>query len=160
MRVNDAVTGAVLVVLGAAVTLQSRSFPDVPGQQYGAAVFPTIVALALAGCGAVLIAQGLRRRAAPAEAPLVGEERADWTRSGRAWFNLLSCLALVVGYVLLAPTVGFLAAMTMLTTLACLLLGVRWWIALVVGLAAAIVIHQGFTILLRVPLPRGVVIPF
>ncbi len=160
MRVNDAVTGAILVVLGSAVTLQSRGFPDVPGQQYGAAVFPTVIALALVGCGAVLIAQGLRRRPAPAEAPPPGEERSDWTRSGRAWFNLLACLALVVGYVLLAPVIGFLAAMTILTALVCLLLGVRWWIALAVGLAAAIVIHQGFTVLLRVPLPRGVVIPF
>jgi putative tricarboxylic transport membrane protein len=160
MRVNDAVTGAVLVVLGGAVTLQSRGFPPVPGQQYGAAVFPTIVALALVGCGVLLIAQGVRRRSAPAATPSAGEERADWTRSGRAWFNLLTCVALVIGYIVLAPTLGFLASMTLLTAAVCLLLGVRWWVALVVGLTAALVIHQGFTILLRVPLPRGVVIPF
>lgn len=160
MRVNDSVTGAVLVVLGAAVTLQAQSFPDIPGQQYGAGVFPTLIALALAGCGLVLIAQGLRRRSAPAQAPAPGEERADWTRSGRAWFSLFACIALVVGYILFAPTIGFVAAMTILTAAVCLLLGVRWWVALVVGVAGAIVIHQAFTLLLRVPLPRGVIVPF
>lgn len=160
MRVNDAVTGTLLVVLGAAVTLQAQSFPAIPGQQYGAAVFPTLVALALAVCGFVLIAQGLKRRAAPADAPGAGEERADWTRSGRAWFNLLAALALVVGYILFAPTIGFVAAMTIVAAGACLLLGVRWWVALIVGVSAALVIHQAFTLLLRVPLPRGVIVPF
>ena len=46
MRVNDAVTGAVLLVLSLAVVWHVRSFPTIPGQPYGAALYPLLV-----GCG-------------------------------------------------------------------------------------------------------------
>ncbi|GBD49547.1 tripartite tricarboxylate transporter TctB family protein [Methylopila sp. Yamaguchi] len=159
MRVNDAIIGAALVGLGAATTYAARAFPAIPGQQYGASVFPTVVAVFLAGCGLKLVFDGVRRRRV-AEPPQPGETRGDWCRSGRAWFNLAACLALVAGYVLFAPVLGFLLAMAAVVTGCCLLLDAKPWVALVVGVATAVVIHQAFTLLLRVPLPRGVLLPF
>ena len=73
MRVNDALLGALLIALAVALALYAQTFPNVPGQEYGAAVFPTLVAIGLLGSGALLVRSGLRSRA-PAIA------WADWAR--------------------------------------------------------------------------------
>ncbi len=63
MKFNDAVFGAIFLVLGLAIVSHVRSFPTIPGQQIGPALFPGLVAAGLAGCGALLIWSGLRDRA-------------------------------------------------------------------------------------------------
>ena len=40
MRFNDAVFGFVLIAFAVAAGLATRSFPQIPGQEYGAALFP------------------------------------------------------------------------------------------------------------------------
>ena len=47
MRINDAILGAVLLAFAVAVGLYARTLPAIPGQEYGASVFPTWIALAL-----------------------------------------------------------------------------------------------------------------
>jgi len=70
VRVNDAVIGAVLLVLSLAVVWHVRSFPTIPGQTYGAALYPFLVGCGLGVCSLLLIVKGLRERA-----PIVGTGR-------------------------------------------------------------------------------------
>ena len=84
MRVNDAIIGAVLIALAAALAFWSQSFPDIPGQQYGAAVFPTLIAVGLPGSGVLLIVSGMRQQRSGdrlgglgARAPRVAQRRRD-----------------------------------------------------------------------------------
>ena len=40
MKLNDAVWGALLALLGAAIVVHVQSFPRIPGQNVGPALFP------------------------------------------------------------------------------------------------------------------------
>ena len=62
MKINDAVFGALLLVLGLAVLLHVQSFPKIPGQNVGPALFPGSVAGALVVCALLLIVSGVRSR--------------------------------------------------------------------------------------------------
>ena len=44
MKLNDAVVGLVLLALAAAVWVAVRDFPNIPGQNVGPALFPTLIA--------------------------------------------------------------------------------------------------------------------
>ena len=54
MKVSDRVTGAMLVALGVAAYWGGSLLPPVPGQQVGPNVFPMVVGIGLALCGALI----------------------------------------------------------------------------------------------------------
>jgi len=62
MRINDAITGAVLVVFAIAEITYTRTFPSLHGQAYGPDLFPAIIGFGLVGCGLVLMVRGLLSR--------------------------------------------------------------------------------------------------
>ena len=68
---------------------------------------------------------------------------------------LLTCAAFVF-YLLAVQRFGFLVTATILLLVLFLQLRVKPWLAVVVALAAALVIHLAFYKLLRVSLPWGV----
>ena len=45
MRINDAVIGAVLVLFALAMMWHTRTFPAMPGQDYGPALFPVLIGI-------------------------------------------------------------------------------------------------------------------
>ena len=63
MRVNDAVIGAALVLFALAMIWYTRTFPAMPGQHYGPALFPVLIGIGLLLTGVVLIVSGLRSAA-------------------------------------------------------------------------------------------------
>ena len=71
MKLNDAVWGALLIFFSAAVLTHVQSFPSIPGQKVGPALFPGLLAVGLAVCAVVLIVKGLAARAQ-------GGDRARW----------------------------------------------------------------------------------
>jgi putative tricarboxylic transport membrane protein len=70
VRLNDAVIGVVLVLFALAVIGYARTFPAMPGQNYGPALFPTLIGIGLALAGAILIVGGVARRKTDPLAPL------------------------------------------------------------------------------------------
>ena len=64
MKINDAIFGALLVLLGVVVLVHVQGFPMIPGQQVGPALFPGLIAAGFIGCGALHIVSGIRNRAA------------------------------------------------------------------------------------------------
>ena len=150
MKINDAIFGAVFLLLGLAVLVHVQAFPKIPGQQVGPALFPGTVASLLAICGVLLIVSGVRKRK---EEPWY--ETAEWMRSGRHFIAFAAIVGGVVAYVLLATHVGFLLVAPVLLWIWFSVLGVRPVRAIVVAVAASLVIWYAFYKLLRVPLPWG-----
>ena len=103
MRINDAILGGVLLVFSLVVGLYARTFPAIPGQEYGASVFPTWISIALGLCSIVLIAGGMRQWA---ETGAVALE--PWARSGHHLRTLAITIALVVFYILASTPLGFI----------------------------------------------------
>ena len=62
MKINDAVFGVVLLALGVVVLWHVQSFPKIPGQNVGPALFPGSIAAGLIVCALLLIVSGLRSR--------------------------------------------------------------------------------------------------
>ena len=151
MKVNDALIGAALAALGAVVLWHIQSFPPMPGQKYGPAWFPGLIAIGLMVCGALLVVARLR---ATSPAPIVALP--DWMRRTRPVASVVSVLAGLVVYVLVADVIGFHITAAALLLLWSRLLGATWKLAIPVSIAATIVIHLAFYKLLRVPLPWGI----
>ena len=151
MKINDAILGAIFLLLGIVVVVHVQAFPKIPGQQVGPALFPGLVSAALAACGALLIISGVRDRAAQP-----WYETAEWMRSGRHFIAFFTIVGGVAAYVLLANAVGFLIVAPILLWLWFTVLGVGRVRALVVAVVATFVIWYAFYKLLRVPLPWGV----
>lgn len=148
MRFNDALIGAFLIILGIVVFLYARTLPAMPGQQYGAAVFPMLVACGLGGCGVVLSASGMRRW----EGAMF---LADWTGDPRAWARVGGAIALVLLYIFGADYLGFVITCALILVALFLMLSVRWWLAIIIALVVTVAIERSFGSLLLVPLPRG-----
>ena len=155
MKFNDAVFGAVLLFLGVAVLVHVPSFPQIPGQQVGPALFPGLIAVGLVVCALMLIVNGVRHRAT--DAWMV---TGDWMRSRRHLGAFFVTISAVVAYILLADTLGFLIVGPLVLLALFLAYGVRPMTAIIVAIAVTFVIHYAFYKLLRVPLPWGVLTRF
>ncbi|MBE0624115.1 MAG: tripartite tricarboxylate transporter TctB family protein [Burkholderiales bacterium] len=149
MKLSDTVMGGLLLVLAAAIGIYVSGFPRMPGQNYGAALFPGLIAAGLAACGALLLARGLR-----AKAPAF--EFAPWTRAAPLAANFALVCGALLFYIFAAETLGFMATGSLLLLALFLKLGVRPLSATVVAVVAALVFHLLFYKLLRVPLPWGI----
>jgi putative tricarboxylic transport membrane protein len=149
MKINDAVMGALLLVLAAAIGIYVSGFPGMSGQRYGAALFPGMIAAGLAGCGALLFTRGVREKA-PAF------EFAPWTRVPALAANFALVCGALLFYIYAADTLGFMVTGTLMLLVMFLKLRVRFLPAIMVAPLAALVIHLLFYKLLKVPLPWGI----
>jgi putative tricarboxylic transport membrane protein len=150
MKFNDALSGAALVALGAVLLWHIQGFPPMPGQKYGPAWFPGLIAGGLVICGTLLIAS--RLRAATSE-PLFSLP--EWTRRARPVVSVASVIAGLLFYVFAVDALGFHITAGALLLAWSRLLGASWRLALPVSIAATVVIHLAFYKLLKVPLPWG-----
>jgi len=155
MKINDAVFGLLLLVLGAAVLLIVRSYPQIPGQQVGPALFPGLIAAGLCVCGALLLAKGWRDRAV---SPWLHFDA--WIRSPRHLTAFAVTLLGVVFYVVASEKLGFFITSTLILFALMWSLRVSPARALLIALIATFLIHFAFYKLLRVPLPWGVLTPW
>lgn len=141
-------SGAALVALAAAILWHSQGFPEMPGQRFGPAWFPGLIAAGLGGCGMLLIVVGVRQRGAWLTLP-------NWVGRRRPLLGVTSVIAGLVFYVLAADKLGFHIVGAALLTLWIRVLGGSWRVAVAVGVVATVVIHLSFYKLLRIPLPWG-----
>jgi putative tricarboxylic transport membrane protein len=149
VKFNDALIGGCLVALAVAILVHIQAYPLIPGQQYGPALFPGVIAAGLGACGLLLVRRGIRARA-----PLVAI--ADWMRSPVRVTNYLAICAALVFYIAFAASLGFIPTAALCLAALFLKLRVRVVPALVIAVVATLAIHTLFYKLLRVPLPWGV----
>ncbi|MCC5777519.1 tripartite tricarboxylate transporter TctB family protein [Nitratireductor sp. B36] len=148
MRMNDAVTGGVFVLLSALILFAARGFPTLPDQPYGPGTFPTIIAAVMMVCGLALIWSGARSRV-----PLLAV--ADWMRGAATLHRMAWVPGFVIAYVYLSKPIGFpLLVPVLLGAFLTVTTGrpVRAAAIAVLGTAALWLL---FAYILRVPLPLG-----
>src|SRR5262245_44742759 len=123
-----------------------------PGQRYGAGLFPILLGASFALCGALVAHKGWRERR-DALVPLVALD--DWARDRTLVGNLLVVLALILAYVLFSERIGFIPISVAILVALLLRLKVRPVRSVVIAVAATAFIYVAFGRFLRVPLPRG-----
>jgi len=159
MHLPDRVTGVFLIGLGAAAAYGGSRLPPVPGQQIGPEVFPMVVGIGLAICGA-LIALGIGHhfeQEAEADLAAHSDQAAPGAASGRIVTGLKILLppALLLFYVLGVDRLGFVPTGAVMVAAVALVLGARLRLAVPLALVAPVGVHLVFFKLLRVPLPDG-----
>jgi putative tricarboxylic transport membrane protein len=152
MRLNDAVVGGLLLAFAIAIAVWSQSFPPIPGQEYGAAVFPTLVAIGLAGCGALLVGSGIRRGG-----PVLAWT--DWVREQHGARNVAVTVAAVLFYIFAAKPLGFIVTMAPILLVLLRMLRVGWLASFALAILVTLAIQYLFGSLLYVPLPWGLLAP-
>lgn len=120
-----------------------------PGQRFGPAWFPGLIAAGVALCGFLLVVSGLRSRGPWLALPA-------WMSRPRPLFGVAAVIAGLVFYIFAADKLGFHLTGLVLLTLWVRALGGAWRVALPVALVATVVIHLSFYKALRIPLPWGV----
>lgn len=151
MKLNDAIFGALLMLLGAAVLVAIQGYPKIPGQPVGPALFPGLIASGLCVCGVLLLAKGLRQRA---DHPWLAWD--DWVRSPRHVLGLVVLVGSILFYIFASDALGFLPTAAIILLALLLVLRVRPPVAIAVAIVATLLVHFAFYKLLRVPLPWGV----
>jgi putative tricarboxylic transport membrane protein len=154
MRLNDAVWGALLILFSAVILFHVQSFPKIPGQQVGPALFPGLLAVGLAVCGALLVMKGLATRRAWGErAEWIAF--ADWTRSRRHVVAFALTIGVNILYILAVDKLGFIPLGVIYLSLLFWVYGVgaKWIVPL--SIVMTLGIHYAFYKLLKVPLPWG-----
>ncbi len=120
-----------------------------PGQKFGPALFPGLVAVGLGVCGVLLAVSGLRTGAAWFTSP-------EWIHRAQPRAGVIAVLVGLVLYIALAERVGFHLVAFGVLIYWMRMLRVSWRITLPVAFVATLVIHLTFYKVLRVPLPWGV----
>jgi putative tricarboxylic transport membrane protein len=149
MKLSDSMWGMLCIALGAAVLIHVQGFPAMPGQKYGPAVFPGLIAAGFVACGLLLIARGIKTKAALVEGM-------DWTRSRTHMLRFAGLVAAIIFYIFASEALGFLLTGTLTLFGLFALFGVALPRAAVTALLATLAIHFLFYKVMRVPLPWGV----
>ncbi|MEP7056872.1 MAG: tripartite tricarboxylate transporter TctB family protein [Caldimonas sp.] len=158
MKFNDAVWGALLVLLGGTLLVHVRSFPSIPGQNVGPGMFPGLLGIGFAVCGVILFVRGLRSRAAR----LAGSEwmsLPEWAHSPRHVLGFAVLAGVNVLYLVGVDRLGFVLTGTFYLAALMWVLQVRASRIVPLAIVLTLAIHFAFYKLLRVPLPWGLLQP-
>jgi putative tricarboxylic transport membrane protein len=119
-----------------------------PGQRFGPAWFPGLIASGLGLCGFFLVLSGVRQHGPWLALP-------DWVNQRRPLLGVGSVIAGLLFYILAADALGFHITGIVLLTFWMRILGASWRMAAVAAVVATIAIHLSFYKMLRIPLPWG-----
>lgn len=150
MKFNDAISGVVLLLFAVATIAYTSTFPSLPGQDYGPALFPRIIGGGMVVCSILLIVSGiLHRKSAPLA--VFG----DWVRSPALVTNFVLVIAAALFYIFASDILGFPLISTIILLVLFMRLGVRVLPSVLISIGVTFCIYQVFAGLLLVPLPLG-----
>jgi putative tricarboxylic transport membrane protein len=119
-----------------------------PGQRFGPAWFPGLIASGLGICGFFLILSGARQRGS-------WLALSAWVSQRRPRLGVASVIAGLLFYILAADKLGFHITGIVLLAVWMRVLGAAWRVAVVGAVVATVAIHLSFYKALRIPLPWG-----
>lgn len=149
MRLHDGLLAGLLIAFALAILLQLRGFPSMPGQTFGPALFPSVIAVGMILSGLALIAGCLRG------GPHRMVEIDAWVRSPRALLDFCLVVGGVAFYILCSDWLGYFITAPIALLAFLIATGTRLVAALPVAVLVPLVIHYIFYTLLKVPLPWG-----
>lgn len=150
MRFSDRLLGLLFGALGVIYFALTLDFPGFPGQRYGPALFPRVLAVGLVASSLVLF---FRRPRQAAGEPAV--RIAPALREPGALVKFSAIPVAVAFYLLAAERLGFVPTAFLVLLGLMLLFRVSAWKALLVAAIATGAVHWFFATMMRVPLPRG-----
>lgn len=151
MKASELTIGIIVLIVGGLLLGSSFSYPELPGQAYGAGTFPRLLGVCGLTLGLLLIAKGWAKRSSF----LIGSID-EWVRHRHA-LGVLGVLASIVFFILAAPSLGFIVSAVAILFIFMFFGGVKLPLAVGASLTAALVIYFAFSHLLLIPLPRGAV---
>jgi putative tricarboxylic transport membrane protein len=149
MKLSDTLSALLTLIFGTAIVVVARTFPAMPGQTIGPALFPTLIGVGLILCGLALVLSGGWRGSPWLQAD-------DWVHRPRMVLNFGLVFVDLVFYALAVGRLGFFITAVIFLSVLMLAFGVRRVRIVPLALAVTMVIHYAFYSLLRVPLPWGV----
>jgi len=156
VRVNDAISGAVLVIFAVAEIAYTRTFPSLHGQSYGPDLFPALIGIGMAGCGILLIFRGLlARRNASDPTGMKWVDTSNIADSKPARINALLVIVFLFLYIFFSDLIGFIPLSFFTITVLLYRLGSSIVVACIIAIVATAVIQLLFAKILLVPLPAG-----
>lgn len=150
MRIGDGLVGIFLALLGLSVALVISTFPTQAGF-FGPSLFPGIVAGGLIICGTMLLGRAARARLAGGFSVRF-EELFDRKKAAQAAFLMLSS---IVAYAFLADYIGFQVISFVTLVVFGFWLRKGFIFSFSTALILTVVFDLLFRVLLRVPLPPG-----
>jgi putative tricarboxylic transport membrane protein len=152
MKLSDLIAGLLFIVAGIGIAFEAQSFPALSGQPYGSTFFPTLIGIAMALGGGILSGSAIVRGKT---LPLI--LLSSWLKSFRGIGSFIFILVSLFFYMIFSDRLGFcLTAFTLILVLQ-KWMGARWFPATFIAFAATALFYVIFSVLLRVPLPYGVV---
>jgi putative tricarboxylic transport membrane protein len=149
VKLSDSLSGLLILLLGAAVLAHASTFPPMPGQTIGPALFPTLVGMGLMLVGGLLFWGG--RSTGRGWGALDHDMRRP-----RMALNFAIVIASLMAYALLVGRLGFFITAALLLAILFRAFGVRLRPTLVLTAFLPFALHYIFYSLLHVPLPWGV----
>jgi len=145
---KDLLFGIIFIAAGIIVWLLAREFPVVPGMQYGAGLFPSLIAVGMTMGGLLLSISALRqlRTSGPDQST---------PRLPMPSFAVILPAVLVVAYIYLNDVLGAATMMLLIMLVLFVQRGVRVLPAIIIATVATAAISLSFGHLLKVPLPVG-----
>lgn len=155
MRFNDAVFGAFFICFAIAEILYARTFPELHGQQFGAADFPILIGFGLATCGVILIYRGLKDRLRGAIVGGALVSVSDWIENNAAVANFILVLLAILFFIFALDGLGFVPTAFGLLLILFKRFGNSWAVSVGSSLVLSVATKLLFGELLLVPLPIG-----
>ena len=147
MRMPDHVLGIVLFAASITYAAMAASLPGGSPGDYGPELFPLLIAGGLAASSIALMLRRFRRK------PTQATEEVE--SPDRNWLNGAVVCGVVIYSIFAMPVLGFVLTICPALIMILALLGVRFWHALLIGVAATFTVDFAFRTFLHVPLPTG-----
>lgn len=156
MRINDRLLALIACLLGVAILVHIRSYPEIPGHYYGPALFPGLVGWGMVLFGALLWLRA-RRQGHGAAGPWLSFP--EWSGNRKGCVGAAIMLLAILAFMYLGEDAGF--PLLSICTLAALFLWAGRGVLFSLGLAVTVTIAFDllFSRLLSVPMPTGLLSP-
>ena len=151
MKINDAIFGVFFMILALTVLITVQSFPTLPGQPYGPATFPRIIAFVMLCGGFAMCVSGVRQRKLQ---PLFSF--APWIRSRQGLIRMACVPLMVLIYIWLSGSIGFPILVPCLLFAFLWVTTRQWVLSITTALLTTTLLWLFFARLLLVPLPLGI----
>lgn len=149
MRVNDAVIGMLVIILGISVYIHVQSFPFQGDGHPGPSLFPSVLAILFCVVGVILIYQGVKSK------QVMFAIIPGLTAKGIG--NIVVTLIAILFYVFTSEKLGFLLTSFIIMLSLMFILKAKPIHALPVAVGMTLFIYCVFNKILLVPLPQGII---